>query len=297
MPCVCYEDRNLRASTLATIRQANDIIAEYEAEGYDLTLRQLYYQFVSRDLIPNNQREYKKLGEAVAAGRRAGLIDWDRIVDRTRNLHRHATWSGPAAIVAACASQFAVDLWAGQPYRPEVWVEKDALVGVLQVACDPLQVPYFSCRGYTSDSEAWSAAQRLGGYRRASGGQAPVVFHLGDHDPSGIDMTRDITDRIKLFSRGPCPSSGSPSTATRSSEYGPPPNPAKATDSSFAAYQAIARRRESWELDALSPAVIGDLIAGAVRELIEPGPWQEATGRQAAGRARLRELADGLAAE
>ena len=83
MTCEFFKATKFRASSLAIIDQANEIIDEYQADGYDLTLRQLYYQFVARNLIPNSQSEYNKLGTAINNGRLAGLIDWDAIKDRT----------------------------------------------------------------------------------------------------------------------------------------------------------------------------------------------------------------------
>src|SRR5215467_8357308 len=157
------------------------------------------YQFVSRDPLPNRQSEYKRLGDIINDARLAGLVDWGAIVDRTRNIRALSHWSDPAAIVEAAANRFAVDKWADQPRRVEVWIEKDALVGVFEPVCDELDVPLFSCRGYTSQSEVWGAAQRLERYLMA--GQEVVILHFGDHDPSGLDMTRDIRERLRLFLR------------------------------------------------------------------------------------------------
>src|SRR5205085_3197993 len=128
----------------------NEIIAEYDQQGFDLTLRQLYYQFVSRDLLSNRQSEYDRLGCIVNDARLAGLIDWNAITDRTRNLRSLAHWDEPTDIIRACASQYRIDKWARQPCRVECWIEKDALVGVIAGICEELDIPYFSCRGYNS---------------------------------------------------------------------------------------------------------------------------------------------------
>lgn len=159
MPKIKYQDMNLGPAKLALVEQANAIIGEYRAQGFDLTLRQLYYQFVARDLLANRLQEYKRLGDVINDGRLAGLIDWDAIVDRTRFVRSLAHWNDPADIVNGAAQQFRVDLWATQPNRVEVWIEKDALVGVIEGVCQELDVPFFSCRGYTSQSEMWAAAQ------------------------------------------------------------------------------------------------------------------------------------------
>jgi hypothetical protein len=289
MPKVCYVSREFAPKTLEVIKQANAIIRTYRAQGYDLTLRQLYYQFVSRDLIANKQSEYKRLGSIVSDARRAGLIDWDAIVDRTRNLQSLGHWDSPASIIEEDCKVFRYDLWENQPKYVEVWFEKDALMGVFERAANRLRVPFFSCRGYASDSEVWSAAMRLKGF--ADEGKHVVVLHFGDHDPSGIDMTRDITDRLELFSH-------SADIEVRRlalnmdqiRQYEPPPNPAKDTDSRFAGYRALYGD-ESWELDALEPQVLADLVETEVNELIDLDQWTDDTAREKAAREQLQTIA------
>lgn len=270
MPKICYRPKKFSADRQDKIDKANAIIAEYAAQGFELTLRQLYYQFVSRDFIANNQREYKNLGDIINDARLAGLVDWEAIVDRTRNLQSLAHWESPSSIIDACASQYRIDKWADQPYRVECWIEKDALVGVIENVCKELDIAYFSCRGYTSQSEMWSAAMRLKRYRE--GGQTPLVLHLGDHDPSGKDMTRDITDRLVEFSDGIVEVKRLALNMNQVEQYNPPPNPAKITDSRAEGYIAEFGD-ESWELDALEPAVIATLIRDAVFAVRNADLW------------------------
>jgi hypothetical protein len=287
MPKICYREKSFGADRAALISKANDIIAEYSAQGFQLTLRQLYYQFVSRDFIPNNLRSYKNLGDVINDARLAGLIDWNSIVDRTRNLQSLAHWRNPAEIIDACASQFRLDRWAPQPRRVEVWIEKDALIGVIEGICNELDVPYFSCRGYTSQSEMWSGAQRLKAY--ASNSQKPLVLHLGDHDPSGKDMTRDIEDRLSEFAGRPIELRRLALNMPQIEQYHPPPNPAKTTDSRAADYIAEFGN-ESWELDALEPSVITTLIRDAVLSVRDDDLWQEETRHQDKHRADLQKV-------
>jgi hypothetical protein len=269
VPKIKYKDLKLQPGTLKLVKICNEIIAEYQAQGFTLTLRQLYYQLVSRDIIANRQREYKRLGSIVNDARLAGLIDWFAIEDRTRNLQRLSNWKTPEEIVQTCARSYHMDMWEGQQYRPEVWIEKDALVGVIEGVCDEFDIPYFSCRGYTSQSEMWAASRRLASYR----GQTPIIFHFGDHDPSGKDMTRDITDRLELFMGG-LEVKRMALNMDQVEEYEPPPNPAKTTDSRYGAYIAEFGD-ESWELDALEPAVIATLIRNAITTLIDQDLWDE----------------------
>lgn len=286
-PRIQYQTVNFRAKALVTIDAANRIIAEYAEQGFDLTLRQLFYQFVSRGLLPNTQRDYKNLGSIVNDGRLAGLIDWSAIVDRTRNLRSLSHWESPSDIVEAYARQFRYDLWSDQPYRVEVWIEKDALTGVIEGVCTEYDVPYLSCRGYTSQSELWGAAQRLLEYD----GKECLILHLGDHDPSGMDMSRDIADRLLLFEASHVTLKRLALNADQVEQYNPPPNPAKITDSRAAAY-IRKHGRESWELDALDPKVIDGLIREAIREVLDADLWAAALERQAAARTQLSGVAD-----
>jgi hypothetical protein len=316
MPKIKYKDYKPRPDAKLIIRQAEAICSDYEAQGYNLTLRQLYYQFVSRDIIPNNMRSYKRLGSIIDDARMGGLLDWDHIVDRTRNLRSNSHWVDPNEIIKGASRSFMLDRWFSQPTRVEVWVEKEALAEVVQRAAEEFDCAWFCCRGYTSSSEMWAAAQRLGGY--ISRGQDVVVLHLGDHDPSGIDMSRDIQDRLRKFiftdfyQRGKYDSSYASYEAigklieerllafdeTRTpsgwgglevhrialnmdqvQEYDPPPNPAKLTDSRAEKY-VDEFGPESWELDALEPQVLNELITSHIetyvrRDLYDARRWEE----------------------
>lgn len=284
MPKICYRPKKFGEERQKLVDICNTIIAEYQAQGFELTLRQLYYQCVSRDFIPNNMRAYKNLGDVINDARLAGLVDWDAIVDRTRNLKSLSTWTNPSDIVSACARQFRIDMWADQPRRVEVWIEKDALVGVIEGVCEELRVPYFSCRGYTSQSEMWSAAQRLREHLR--NGQKPLILHLGDHDPSGKDMTRDITDRLAEFAGREIEIDRLALNMPQIEQYDPPPNPAKTTDSRAADYIAEFGQ-ESWELDALEPPVIATLIRTAVMGVRNVDLWAEKEEAENRHRAQL----------
>jgi len=270
VPYIAYVQKNFRPDALSMIERCNGIIASYHAQGYDLTLRQVFYQCVSRAWIANTSRSYNNLGALINDARLAGLIDWTAITDRTRNMRQNSHWDTPADIIASAASSYAIDKWEGQTYRVEVWVEKEALAGVVGRAALAMDVPYFCCRGYTSQSEMWSAAQRLLHWTRE--GYTPYIIHLGDHDPSGIDMSRDIEGRLALFTRGRVPFQRIALNMDQVEYYGPPPNPAKITDSRANEY-VDAYGPSSWELDALEPAVIATLIADAVGALRDDTAW------------------------
>jgi hypothetical protein len=289
VPKIAYEQKKLGAAKLDIIAKANAILEEYRGKGYVMTLRQLYYQFVARGLLAeNSQRQYNNIKNAMIDGRMCGHVDWTSLVDMTRGLESPAHWKSPADIIKGAADGFALDKWATQRWRPEVWIEKDALVGVIAPVCRELQVPYLSCRGYASLSEVWLRAQTMRGHLKR--GQSPYVIHLGDHDPSGIDMTRDIEDRLRTFMGG----TGIERVALnfdQVEEYQPPANFAKTTDSRHGAYFERFGE-ESWELDALPPDVIGNLIRGKVEELRDQGAWDEVEEEEERHRKNLGIAAD-----
>jgi hypothetical protein len=281
---IMFIEKRFNASSLEIIAQANTIIREYQAAGYSLTLRQLYYQFVARGLISNTLQSYKRIGSIVSDARKAGQIDWSTIEDRTRYLREPTHWDSPASIIDACARQFKVDLWDGQARRPEVWIEKDALVGVIEPVCAELRVPCFSCRGYASDSALFEAGRRLRDY------SDPIVFHFGDHDPSGLDMSRDIEERVSMFAEQPIEIVRLALNMDQVDEYDPPNNPAKMTDSRADEYVAEFGD-SSWELDALDPSVIERLIRDAIDPLINRVLWSEQEKLELEGRAALERVA------
>lgn len=288
---VVYKEKQFKDRTLRLIMLANNVIGEYQRQGFSLTLRQLYYQLVARGFIPNTKRDYKRLSSIINDARLAGLVDWLAIVDRTRTIRGNQHWSSPKSIVEAAISTYKIDRWYNQPYRVEAWIEKDALIGVLSGICHELDIDYFSCRGYASASSMWKAAQRLAGYRDDSD-QWPIVLYLGDHDPSGIDMVRDISDRLELFSDGPIEVRRIALTMDQIRTYRPPPNPAKVTDSRFQGY-ATTYGRDCWELDALEPQVIHDLVENRALGIREEDPWEEACGKEGAHIEELKAMIKG----
>lgn len=248
MPFIEYTPKNFRQESLQLIEKINSVISDYRAQGYSLTLRQVYYQLVARAIIENNERSYKNTGNLISDARLAGLIDWRAIEDRTRNIRGNSHWDSPKDIIGALAYSYHRDHWEGQDNYVEVWVEKDALVGIVGQICGELDVQYFSCRGYVSQSEMWEAAERL--KRRQYDGQNVVLLHLGDHDPSGKDMSRDIVDRLSTFEVAPIIFKRLALNMEQIEQYDPPPNPTKVSDSRANGY--IAEYGYScWELDAL----------------------------------------------
>lgn len=336
-----YESKKISPERLAVIEQANQICRDYADQGMVLTLRQLYYQFVARDLIANKQSEYDRLGAICRDARMAGLMDWDHLIDRTRNIANWKSYRGPQAAIEELAKRYHRDMWAPQKRRIEVWIEKDAAIGVVEGVCSSNRVPYFSCRGYTSMSEMHEAAQRIRWHIEQ--GEQVTILHVGDHDPSGLDMSRDIQDRLATFinvdwiglhmgggsytkrdiredmrdymntkRRMPCKDCEGTGFVTyplgdercnycvggtrfeglytgerpwelrrialnieQIEEYNPPPNPVKLSDGRSTKYVEETGLTDSWELDALDPQVMNDLIQEHIDEMRDDEIWAD----------------------
>ncbi len=287
MPKLQYKEISFQPKSLRLIELVNQVVGEYDEQGYELTLRQVYYQLVARGYIPNNERSYKNLGNLINDGRLAGLIDWRSIVDRTRNIKRNGHWDNPQDIIESAKYSYHLDRWADQPNYVEVWVEKDALIGIVSQICSKLDVPHFSCRGYTSQSEMWSAAQR---FRNQFYRERRVIIHLGDHDPSGIDMTRDIQERLLLFGAD-VEVRRIALTMEQIEMFNPPPNPAKLSDARASGY--IHRYgNESWELDALEPKIISSLIKSEVTALMDEELFTECVDKENADKSHIQLICD-----
>jgi hypothetical protein len=322
MARIAYISKRFNDEALYMVALAARLCEAYADQGLSVTLRQVYYQFVARDWFPesrtwswDDQRKrwyrdpngtknadpnYKWLGSLLNDARLAGYLDWDYIVDRTRNLRDLPHWDTAHDIIIASEQSFRIPKWETQDNYVEVWIEKDALVGVLESCCPQLDVPFFSCRGYTSQSELWGAAQRL--HHKINEGKRAVVIHLGDHDPSGVDMTRDIHERLAMFisqDSGNMPEKNSSVemweyvenaepvlivdrialTMDQIRQFDPPPNPAKLTDSRASAY--VERYGyKSWELDALDPATLVGLIQASVESYRDDADWEDAVERE-----------------
>ena len=284
-----YKEYNFRPATLKIIEQAENIIDEMGDKGYTLTLRQLYYQFVGKDLIPNTERSYKNLGSIITKARMSGDISWSAIEDRNRS---HVAWlfeEDPTTIFDSIEYGIRYDFWERQDYYVEAWIEKDALSNVLAPPCRRYDVPFMACKGYLSASEAWAAGQRF--KRKQAEGKKCVLLHLGDHDPSGMDMTRDNADRLRLFSENDVEVKRLALNMEQIDQYSPPPNPAKVTDSRATGY-IDQYGHASWELDALEPEVIEEIVESNIRQLIDFDKWDAVEQEENEVRASIAKISD-----
>ena len=282
-----YLEKKFQPKSLALIEKINEIVNSYQQQGYSLTLRQTFYQLVSRGDIPNLQSEYKRIGALLNDARWSGLVSWTAIEDRTRHLNALSHWNNPGEIVTSAANSYHVDLWTGQPKYTEVWIEKEALLDIAWRAASSFDVPCFACKGFPSASELWRAAARFKAHGRQ--GQDCSILYLGDHDPSGLDIPRDIADRLKLF-YADVQIKRLALNMDQIQQYNPPPNFAKESDKRYPAYKALYGKH-SWELDALDPHVLNELISENIISCLDRKMFDEMKRLQETQRQELIELA------
>lgn len=306
---IFYKDHSFRGDSPDVISYVNQIVDEYQAQGYNLTLRQIYYQFVARNIFSDDRRyrplggnkwtkdvngtkncmpNYTMLSKVVSNARLAGLIDWSAIVDRTRHLNSLAHFDGPIDVLRAAKRSYHVDMWARQEYAIQVWIEKDALTGVIAGICNEWDIPYIAVRGYNSQSAMHKMAMMLAS--AAQDGKRLIILHLGDHDPSGIDMTRDNQDRLDMFLWHALTYNIEVKRLALNynqvEQYSPPPNPAKMSDSRASSY-VLEYGYESWELDALEPKVISDLIEDEILGMVDQDIWDKDVEREKEGKEQI----------
>ncbi len=271
------------------------MLEELQAGGFEVTLRSLYYYFIAEDVwFPNTLQSYKRFGDIIGHARLAGLVDWSLISDNARTVEELARWSSPQNVMEAVVEHYREDLWIGQPIRVHVRIEKDAQVGVVGPVCRRWRVPFLACRGNTSLSEAYAAGKLF--EQQIDQGLRPVVLYLGDHDPSGIDMTRDNVARLSMFARQGIELRRIALNRDQIEELNLPGNPAKLTDSR-AGVRADGSIKpgsyvdlhgfESWEMDALRPQYIDQLIEREVTALLDLETWELRRAEEAHNQALL----------
>lgn len=284
-----FTDKEFKDHQMEMIRWADAKLIEYQRGGYTVTLRQLFYAAVSVNLLDNTQAEYGKLGDLIADARMAGWLDWDAIVDRGRFTRQTETWKNNHEIMKDIIETFKINKWESQPNHVEVMIEKQALEGVVAPICQKLEVPFTANKGYVSATVAYDTGKRLQERRRA--GKTCYVVYGGDHDPSGLDMGRDLKERLELFSDGTVHIIRVALNRDQVEKYHLPRNPAKSKDPRFPQYQAI-HGDHSWEMDALPIEVLSNLFTDAVTKLRDNALWDRDLEIQESMRDQLQEVAE-----
>jgi len=280
------EKLHLSKVNIKRLETINAIIEEYADDGYTLTLRQLYYQLVSRDIIPNEVREYAKLSTLLVKGRMGGVVDWEAIEDRIRVPFLPYWVTGIGDAINDTIEQYRLDRQEGQNVYIELWVEKDALSGILKRITSHYHIKLMVNRGYSSCTAMHDAYKRIEevGYPC----KKKVILYLGDHDPSGLDMIRDIQERLDEFGAD-VEVKPIGLTMAQIKKYNPPTNPAKITDPR-AKWYIREYGNKSWEVDALNPKILNELVEKNVEKLIDMNLFYDKIAEEKNDKNKLKKM-------
>jgi len=307
------------------VPKALEIAEEYREQDLTLTLRQIYYQFVARGLAPSGDSSYRRIGEALTEARYEGDFPVELIVDRGRSVKPGAFTRDDRSVDRAAVGArdwvralpeflMQVDRWTGQASHVSVWFEKEALSGVFGPVCDELGVSWFACKGYPSVSSLFewvrSAAFACGCEqedRRYRYPGVPVdvrerhegrcerceILYLGDHDPDGWEIPRSAIRNVARI----CDVEGIALDVSwdrlalnmdQIRRYNPPPFEAKVSSSRYASYVREHETDDAWELDALEPTVLRDLIRSEIEDRFDPDVHEGNRGALQIRRSALR---------
>lgn len=296
----------------------NDIVSivkNYHYQGITLTNRQLYYQLVSKDIIPNADEIYKRICTFLTDARYGGLIDWKAIEDRGRTPEKHADWKNIKSLIESATYSYRLPRWKDQDYYVELYCEKQAMESVLKPVADKYHIYFGVNKGYSSASTMYDLAQRI--KSKIESGKKAIILYLGDHDPSGLDMIRDIRTRIwEFLTKGddaidyehdeddydeddedqPFRVIPLALKMTQIKQYGPPPNPAKITDPR-AGWYIQEYGKKSWELDALEPKVLMKIADDGILEYLDSGKYLAWINREKKEKKALEKFGDELLEE
>ncbi len=261
-----------------------DAILEVMNEYDRMSVRQLFYQMVSRGHVEKTEQAYKRVADASVQMRLAGALPYTKIVDGHRERRRTFAHNGIHQALESAADMYRRNYWINQPRHVEVWSEKDALSGIIHPICDEFGVTYVASRGFPSLTIRYQSAMD---FRRI--GKPVTIFYFGDHDASGRKISDNLQEELRQH--------GADVTVLRLAlepqqiiSYRLPTRPGKTTDSRHAGFT-----REygdaSVELDALPPNVLGDIVRGSIRSRINWEEWERIQETEALERVTMRSLA------
>ncbi len=332
------------ADKAEVIRNIVGVVEDYSSQGYKLTLRQLYYQLVARDYIPNHDKVYKKLSSILDDCRYSGVIDWDDIEDRGRVPYTPYYEDDINDAIMRTYRSYRLDKRRGQKTYVELWTEKDAISNILKGALKNFTITLGVNKGFTSSTSIHNAYERF--VEEMLERKKVVLLYFGDHDPSGLDMVRDIKARLELMiSQGDnreelielyeddedCDvyrlmeihgledeyddaladeNSGNKweyikalavvrelfevkhigLTKEQIEQFNLPPNPAKLTDPRAKNY-VMEHGNISWEVDALQPEDLKDIIQEELEQVIDMEQYDVIVKQEQQEREQLFEIA------
>jgi len=252
----------MQKQSLELLAQVQKIIESYD---FALTLRQIYYQLVAKQIIPNEQRYYKKLSRLCVTGRDEGILPEEGFADRLREVDKLSSWSDLNEFMQTVKRSYRKDKWQNQDNYLEIWTEKDALRSVLTEITYQYDVALMVARGQLSRTEVYRTAGRY----KVKIDKECYLYYCGDFDPSGLSIYDSIKKRIMDFGIS-INFRRIALTEEQIERYQLPSDPAKQSDPNYNKFVSIYGSDMVVELDSLPPDVLRKIIEDCILQNIDP---------------------------
>ncbi|MFZ2419264.1 MAG: hypothetical protein WAW22_12195 [Smithellaceae bacterium] len=276
----------MQKQSLELLEQVKEIIESYD---FALTLRQIYYQLVAKQIIPNQQKYYMKLSRLCVIGRDEGILPEDAFADRLRQVDKLASYIDLADFMTTVRRAYRKDKWADQDAYIEIWTEKDALRGVITPVTYAYDVALLIVRGQVSRTAIYESYERFA--EKMEEGKDCYLCYFGDFDPSGLSIYHSLKERLMSYGEDGDRINFERIALTpgQIEEYSLPSDPAKQADPNYKRF--VAEYGDNVvELDALPPDVLKELVLYCIRTKLNDELLAQVQEVELAERAKLQEL-------
>jgi len=276
----------MQKQSLELLEQVKKIIESYD---FALTLRQIYYQLVAKQIIPNQQKYYMKLSRLCVIGRDEGILPEDAFADRLRQVDKLASYIDLADFMTTVRRAYRKDKWADQDAYIEIWTEKDALRGVITPVTYAYDVALLIVRGQVSRTAIYESYERFA--EKMEEGKDCYLCYFGDFDPSGLSIYHSLKERLMSYGEDGDRINFERIALTpgQIEEYSLPSDPAKQADPNYKRF--VAEYGDNVvELDSLPPDVLKELVLYCIRTKLNDELLAQVQEVELAERAKLQEL-------
>jgi hypothetical protein len=268
-------------ATKAEVEARRETLLEIVAEGRPMTVRQVFYQATVRGAVEKTEAGYGKVQTDLVLLRRSGELPYAWLADNTRWQRKPDTFTSIEQALHETAQFYRKDLWAKQPCYVEIWLEKDALAGVVYPVTSDYDVPLMVARGYASLSFLHSAAEHINSL------DVPAfIYHLGDYDPSGVNAGEKIEQTLRELA--PAAEINFERIAVNPEQiwaWALPTRPTKETDTRAKNFGKV-----SVELDAIHPDRLRSIVRATLETHLPPEQLDVLKAAEESERAILRSL-------
>lgn len=185
-----------RRASKAEMEERAEFLIDYAEEHGPVTVRGLYYQAEVHGVpgIDKHDNSYAKVQRQVLHLRRIGELAYEHIADATRWMRKPHSHNGIKAALRDTAAHYRKALWNDADAYVEIWLEKDALAGVIYPVTSLYDVPLMVTRGFSSETFAYEAIAA-----RKDDDRPYHVYYLGDFDRAGRDAARSLQEKLERF--------------------------------------------------------------------------------------------------